>query len=522
MPGAALASRAGPRRMERRMAETWPDDELPPPPSRPVLARVAPTPPPPAIDGYEIGELVGRGGMAVVYRARQRSLNRPVALKVLYVGPYSDPAERTRIRTEAEAIARLQHPNIVHVYEVGERDGLPYLLMEFVDGGTLADRLRAGPVPPAQAADWAEAIARGVHAAHRRGIVHRDLKPANVLMTADGMPKITDFGIARRLDDPADRTRTGLVLGTPQYMAPEQAEGKKGVGPAADIWAVGAILYELLTGRPPFEGESSLDLLRRVGAETLTPPSRVRPGIPPVLEAGCLKGLKKDPASRYATAEALADDLARSRLEMARPGRDGRTSPWCWLLPLAGVAAVLLILGVVKYTSKPETSVNRDPPSSVSQPAAETTPPAVIGSPPGKSGPSADVVEAGEARWQSFVVADGDGTFERIAFPTRDVGFVASRTGVYRTTNGGQTWQRTWERSPSGVFFLWFADAVRGWLGADRLYETANGGMTWTAAPLPGAARMKEVRALAIGPHGWGMMGGTTESGDLTMFRRRP
>src|SRR5688500_5519904 len=206
--------------------------------------------------------------------------------------------------------------------------------MQFVDGGTLADRLRAGPVPPRQAAEWVEDIARGVHAAHRRGVVHRDLKPANVLMTADGVPKITDFGIARRLDDPADRTRTGMVIGTPAYMSPEQAEGRKGVGPPADVWAVGVILYELLTGRRPFDGESSFDLLRRVTSEVAPRPSRVRPGIPSRLEDICLKCLEKDPAHRYPTAEALADDLARYRAGPS-PGQPARRP---WLVPAVAAA----------------------------------------------------------------------------------------------------------------------------------------------------------------------------------------
>src|SRR4051812_32756678 len=316
-----------------------PTDELPPAPSTrggvPAWAR---PPAPPAIEGYDIGELVGRGGMAVVYKARQRSLNRPVALKMLLVGPYFDTDEATRIRAEAEAIARLQHPNVVHVYEVGERDGRPYLLMEFVDGGTLGDRIKQGPIPTGQAVAWAEAIARGVHAAHRRGIVHRDLKPANVLMTADGVPKITDFGIARRLDDPADKTRTGLVVGTPAYMAPEQAEGRKGVGPAADVWAVGTILYEMLTGRRPFDGSPSFDLLKRVTTEAPPRPSRVRPGLPAALEAVCLKCLEKDPARRYPSAEALAYDLARFR---SRPVPAAR-SRWRGLVPLAVVGGALL------------------------------------------------------------------------------------------------------------------------------------------------------------------------------------
>jgi photosystem II stability/assembly factor-like uncharacterized protein len=375
-------------------------------------------------------------------------------------------------------------------------------------------------MPPQRAAEWAEGIARGVHEAHRRGIVHRDLKPANVLMTRDGVPKITDFGIARRLDDPSDRTQTGLVLGTPQYMSPEQAAGKKGVGPPADIWAVGAILYELLAGRPPFDGESSLELMRRVESEALTPPSRVRPGIPAALEQICLKCLRKDPAARYPTAEALADDLARARTDSTRLAPVNRKSVRRWLLPLTVSAVVILLAFVaVKIAGKPEPGPNADAPAPAGQPAP--SPSGIAAVPPGQSGTPADPAEAGEPRWETFQIAEGDDEFERIAFPTRNIGFAASRIGVYRTDDGGEKWRRTWKREPSGVFFLAFEDADRGWLGADRLYQTTDGGKNWTATTIPGAERMKEFRALAIGARGWGLVGGTGESRELTLFRRQ-
>jgi photosystem II stability/assembly factor-like uncharacterized protein len=503
------------------MPDTWPEDELPPPPTRTAAPHLPTLPPPPAIDGYEVGELVGRGGMAVVYRARQRSLNRPVALKVLLVGPYADPAERARIRAEAEAIARLQHPNVVHVYEVGEGDGLPYLLMEFVDGGTLADRLRAGPVSPQQAAEWAEAIARGVHAAHRRGIVHRDLKPANVLMTADGVPKISDFGIARRLDDPADRTRTGLVLGTPQYMAPEQAGGKKGVGPPADIWAVGVILYELLAGRPPFEGESSLELMRKVESGTLTPPGRIRRGIPPALEAICLKCLKKDPADRYPTAEALANDLARARSEVTRPGPGDRLVTRRRLGALVALLALAVPLTLVLAQHAGRPGPNGGPPNAGGPPGPGTAPVAST-LPPDWAGLAPDLTDAGVPRWERFQIAAGDDTFDRIAFPTREVGYAASRKGVYRTDNGGQTWRHTWPQElPRGAFFLRFEDPQHGWLGAEQLFLTADEGATWKPVALPGLDGPAEVRALAIGPGGRALVGGRTASGEPTLFRRQ-
>jgi serine/threonine-protein kinase len=467
-------------------------------------------PAPPAIEGYDIGELVGRGGMAVVYKARQRSLNRPVALKMLLVGPYFDADEASRIRAEAEAIARLQHPNVVHVYEVGECDGRPYLLMEFVDGGTLADRLKQGPVPADQAAAWAEAIARGIHAAHRRGIVHRDLKPANVLMTGDGVPKITDFGIARRLDDPADKTRTGLVIGTPAYMAPEQAEGRKGVGPPADVWAVGAVLYEMLTGRRPFDGGSSHDLLRRVSSEKPPRPSRVRPTVPARLEAICLKCLQKDPANRYPTAEALADDLARARGQPTPAAPPRRR----WLAPVAVVAVCLLAVVLVgKPWGRP--GAGGDP---ATQPGGPSIAPG-----PDPVGPS-PLAQApvGKPVWEQFQITAADEDFQQLAFPTRDVGYAASRAGVHRTADGGQTWTRVSGQARGHVFALTFADADHGWLSGDGLYRTADGGRTWNPVELPGADPKRGVRALALGTGGWGLAGGATGSGDVALFRRKP
>ena len=332
--------------------DSFPGDELPPPPgTQPIPPgwTATPLPPdsPPVIDGYEVGEEVGRGGMAVVYRARQRSLNRSVALKVLLPGARASPGEAARIRAEAEAVARLQHPNVVHVYEVGEQGGCPYLLMEYVDGGTLADRLGRGPVPPAQAAAWAEAIARGVHAAHRRG--DHPPGPQAGERADDRGRGPQDHGLRHR--PPAGGvglpTRTGVVMGTPAYMAPEQAEGRgKSAGPAADVWAVGAILYEMLTGRPPFAGGSAIDVLHGVVYEPAPPPSRLRAGVPPGLEAVCLKCLQKRPEDRYPSAEALADDLARWRTDpdaVVGPVRPARRR---WVVPVA-VTAVLAILALV-------------------------------------------------------------------------------------------------------------------------------------------------------------------------------
>jgi serine/threonine protein kinase/WD40 repeat protein len=266
----------------------------------------------PAVPGYEILGELGRGGMGVVYQARQIPLNRLVALKMILAGAQAGNQDRVRLRIEAEAVARLQHPNIVQIHEVGESEGHPFLCLELVEGGSLAGQLDGTPWDSRRAAELVDTLARAVHAAHQRGVVHRDLKPANVLLTATGTPKITDFGLARRMDAVSGPTRTGAVLGTPSYMAPEQAEGEThAIGPAADVYALGAILYELLTGRPPFRAATPLDTLLQVVADPPVPPSRWCPGVPPDLEAVCLKCLAKTPRSRYASAEALAEDVER-------------------------------------------------------------------------------------------------------------------------------------------------------------------------------------------------------------------
>ncbi|HEX5271247.1 MAG TPA: serine/threonine-protein kinase, partial [Gemmataceae bacterium] len=212
---------------------------------------------PPAVPGYEILGELGRGGMGIVYKARQTKLKRLVALKMVLTGDRAAPEELERFRHEVEAVARLRHPNIVQVYEVGEHQGRPFYSLELVEGGSLLGRLRESLPEPREAAALVEQLARAMHAAHQCRVVHRDLKPANVLLTADGTPKVTDFGLAKKLDDPAGPTRTGAVIGTPAYMAPEQAAGRtKEIGPAADVYALGAILYECLTGRPPFPADS--------------------------------------------------------------------------------------------------------------------------------------------------------------------------------------------------------------------------------------------------------------------------
>jgi WD40 repeat protein len=300
----------------------------------------------PEVPGYEILGELGRGGMGVVYQARQVGLNRIVALKVILAGTHAGEAELARFRTEAEAVARLQHPNVVQIHEVGERDGLPFFSLEYCPGGSLADRLDGTPWPARSAAELTETLGKVVQAAHERGVVHRDLKPGNVLLTADGTPKITDFGLAKRLDVEQGQTQSGAIVGTPSYMAPEQAAGKgKAVGPAADVYALGAVLYELLTGRPPFKGTTPLETVLQVLADEPVPPSRLQPKTPRDLETICLKCLHKEPHRRYASAGDLAADLGRFRA--GQPVRARSTRAWeravKWARRRPAIAALLAL-----------------------------------------------------------------------------------------------------------------------------------------------------------------------------------
>jgi tetratricopeptide (TPR) repeat protein/predicted Ser/Thr protein kinase len=266
----------------------------------------------PVVPGYEVVAELGRGGMGVVYKARQLSLDRWVALKMIRAGARADPEARARFRTEAEAVARVQHPNVVQIYEVGEHDGRPFLALEYVAGDALDRRPGGAALPERDAARLVETLARAVHHTHRCGILHRDLKPSNVLLTHDGTPKITDFGLAKLLDRGGGPTRTEALIGTPSYMSPEQAAGdSRRVGVPSDTYSLGAILYELLTGRPPFRGDSPLSTLEQVRCEEPAPPRRTRRSVPRDLETICLKCLEKDPARRYPDAGELADDLRR-------------------------------------------------------------------------------------------------------------------------------------------------------------------------------------------------------------------
>ncbi len=260
---------------------------------------------------YELLEELGRGGMGVVYRARQNSLDRMVAVKMILRGATALADDLARFRAEAEAAARLDHPNIVPVYEVGETDGQPYFSMKYVSGTTLARRLADGPMPPREAAAMLLPVAKAIDFAHRQKLLHRDLKPSNILIDENGQPHITDFGLAKRITEDTGLTHTGAIIGTPSYMAPEQVVGNRGeMGPASDVYSLGAVLYQMLTGRPPFQAASAVDTLLLVLEQDPAPPRLLNAKADRDLEMITLKCLQKPPDLRYATAEGLAQDLS--------------------------------------------------------------------------------------------------------------------------------------------------------------------------------------------------------------------
>jgi WD40 repeat protein len=328
-------------------------------------------PPPAAVPGYEVLRELGRGGMGVVYEARQLSLGRVVALKMILSGAHACAAELARFRAEAQAIARLRHPNIIQIHEVGAHEGRPFFSLEYCAGGSLEKKLRGTPLKPDEAAALVETLARAVHAAHQKGVIHRDLKPANVLLAEDSSPRITDFGLAKAFGPDSDHspggiTATNAIMGTPSYMAPEQAAGQaRELGPACDAYALGAILYECLTGRPPFRAATPIDTLLQVMNDEPVAPSRLNPAVPRDLETVCLKCLAKVPAKRYASAEELGDDLSRWRKGepiRARPlGRVERIVRWVRRHRLATAvlvqtaALVVVLIGVFAYYQIRET-----------------------------------------------------------------------------------------------------------------------------------------------------------------------
>ena len=306
----------------------------------------------PQVAGFEVLEVLGEGGMGIVYKARQVRLDRLVALKMIRAGAGARSADLDRFEAEARAVAAIEHPNIIRIFEIGEYGGLPYFSLEFLAGGSLARRIGGKPQPVGEAAQIIEVLARAMDVAHRRGIIHRDLKPANVLIATDGTIKIADFGLAKRLEEDSGQTRSGSILGSPSYMAPEQAWGDtRAVGPASDQYALGAILYELLTGRPPLQGMSVLDTLDMVRNKEPVRPTQLLPKLPRDLETICLKCLEKVPARRYSDVAVLAEDLRRFQAGepiLARPvSAPERFWRWClrnpWVAALAAAVAGLMV-----------------------------------------------------------------------------------------------------------------------------------------------------------------------------------
>jgi serine/threonine-protein kinase len=309
-----------------------------------------------AVAGYVIERELGRGAVGVVYQARDLKRARAVAIKVMLAGAQGRPEEVARFRTETLAVAGMDHPGLVRVFDVGEQDGVPYCIMEYIEGGNLRQHLRGKPLPPREATLLAALLAGALATVHKARVIHRDLKPENILVGTDGIPRIADFGLARKLDGGERLTHHGQVFGTPCYMAPEQAAGRiQDVGPLADVYALGAILYEMLTGSPPFEGPTDAQTLAQILTQEPLAPRRLDPRIPRDLETICLRCLQKEPHRRYAGAAELAADLYRvldDKPIQARPvGRFEQFWWWCRRKPLravltAVIAGLLTVLAI--------------------------------------------------------------------------------------------------------------------------------------------------------------------------------
>jgi eukaryotic-like serine/threonine-protein kinase len=305
-----------------------------------------------ALPGFELYETLGEGGMGVVYKARDLRLDQLRAIKVIRTGPFAGSMARQRFITEAKAVARLNHAGVVRIFSLGEHEDVLFICMEFVEGGSLQERLRQGPLAGREAAELLRQLALAVQHAHDAGVLHRDLKPGNVLLDAEGTPKVSDFGLAKLLDTDDGLTYTGAVMGTPSYMAPEQALGSKSIGPPADVFALGAILYECLTGKHAFKAGTRSGTLARVKDQPPVPPRALRPEVPPVLEAICLKCLEKPSQQRYASAGALAEDLQNwldgkpTHVKPAGGFRRVWDGLWRWRRPVLAVASVLLLAGL--------------------------------------------------------------------------------------------------------------------------------------------------------------------------------
>ncbi len=317
---------------------------------------------PKRIGAYEVLDEIGRGGMGVVYKAQDQRLKRTVALKVILAGGHAGEVELARFQIEAEAVARLKHQNFVQIYEVGSDDGLPFLALEYCAGGSLEDRVAKGPLAPREAAELSAKLADAMDHAHRARVIHRDLKPGNVLFDENGEPKITDFGLAKKVGEDDSHTRTVSVMGSIGYMSPEQASGRtREATPAVDIYALGAILYRLLTGKTPCEGASTAESLQLVISGVPVPVRRVRPDCPRDLETICLKCLEKSPANRYLTAADLADDLrrflrgepiaARAATSLEQLISWSRRNPLPTSLAIAGVVMLAILASAMAWTT---------------------------------------------------------------------------------------------------------------------------------------------------------------------------